>query len=159
SAIYWGRGKNSKDNLFLERTHLPSQNCQKAEIGDLNGDGLVDVVFAFAGGFWEYRNSNAKGAPSRIYWNSTEGFTEENFTDLTTLGATDVAVGDLNLDGRADLVFANGDKGTPSYVYFGGTDGVNEENRLELPTTTPHAVEIADVNGDQRPDIVFANSS
>jgi hypothetical protein len=63
---------------FKERIELPGSNTQKAAIGDLNRDGFTDIVFAFSGGFWEYRDKSKKGSsPSRIYWGSKQGYDQE----------------------------------------------------------------------------------
>ena len=160
SAIYWGVRKADGTYALDSRTHLPSQNCQKAVVADLNADGRDDIVMAFSGGFWEYRDPDQEGAPSRIYWQRQRGFARDDFTDLNTLGATDVAVADLNSDGTSDIVFANGEKGAPSYIYYGDANGTYANgNRAKLPAFQPHAVEIADVNGDGAADIVFANES
>lgn len=141
---------------FKQRITLPSANAQKPAIGDFNKDGYKDIVFAFSGGFWEYRDKEKKDlSPSRIYWGSQNGFDRERFAAIWTSGATDVAVADLNKDGWLDLAFANGE-GDVSFVYFGGTGGFSEAALTKLPTRKPHAVEIADVNNDGWPDIVFA---
>ena len=114
-------------------------------------------MFAFSGGFWEYRDKTKEGySPSRIYWGSKDGFNSDHFTQLWTVGATDVAVGNLNGDVWPDLVFANG-SGEESFIYFGSDQGYDEENRLTLPTNAPHAVELKDIDNNGSLDIIFAN--
>jgi hypothetical protein len=142
---------------FKSRILLPGSNAQKPAIGDFNRDGYPDIVFAFSGGFWEYRDKNKEGySPSRIYWGGAGGFSPANFTNIMTVGATDVAVSDLNGDSWLDLVFSNG--GSPeSFIYYGGKDGFSENHLSRLPAVKPHAVEIGDINNDKLPDIVFAN--
>jgi hypothetical protein len=142
---------------FKKRISLPSSNAQKAAIGDFNKDGYKDIVFAFSGGFWEYRSKEGY-SPSRIYWNSQDGFDRENLSNIMTRGATDVVAADLNQDGWLELVFSNGE-GEDSFVYYGHQDGFSEQQLTKLPTTNPHAVEIGDVNNDDWLDIVFANES
>ncbi len=142
---------------FNKRIELPSSNAQKPAIGDFNRDGYKDIVFAFSGGFWEYRDKNkVGGSPSRIYWGSADGFDEKKFTNLMTKGATDVVVADLNEDNWPDLVFSNGD-GKESFLYYGSKKGFREDNLTTLPTHKPHAVEVGDINNDGLPDIIFAN--
>ncbi|MCA9412523.1 MAG: VCBS repeat-containing protein [Candidatus Omnitrophica bacterium] len=166
SAVYWGAGEKEATAEGVEgwafgpfngRTFLPSQNCQNAAIGDFNKDGWDDIVFALAGGFWEYRDPNAVGAPSKIYWNREGNFDREDFTDVDALGPTDVATADLDGDGWLDLVFSNADKGSASFIYYGGKDGFAESRLAKLPTNKPSSVEISDVNNDGSMDIVFAN--
>jgi hypothetical protein len=166
SAVYWGgldrNDEPGKDTTkfafppFKDRTFLPSQNCQKGAVGDFNKDGWEDIAFAFAGGFWEYRDKNAEGSPSRIYWSSEGAFSPDNYTDITTFGPTDVATADLDNDGWLDLVFSNAEEGKDSFVYYGGEGGFSEDRRTKLPSVAPHAVEVADVNNDNTLDIVLA---
>ena len=166
SAVYWGGLINPNNRIgreeweaypFVGKTNLPAQNTQGVAIGDFNNDGLPDIVFAFSGGFWEYRGT-AGESPSRIYWNVGGDFDQEKFTELGTKGATDVDVADLNGDNQLDLAFSNGD-GDMSYIYVGGEEGFSEGRRIELPTVAAHAVRIADVNNDDTMDVLFANES
>jgi hypothetical protein len=164
SYIYYG-GSNNHDlnefpfHPFNGRVALPGSNAQKAAIGDFNKDGFKDVVFAFSGGFWEYRNSDKEGSsPSRIYWGSRDGFDPKNHTNLATMGATDVVTKDLNSDDWLDIIFANGD-GMKSYLYFGSADGYTDKNLQTVPTIKAHAVETGDINNDGSLDLVFANQS
>ena len=170
SAIYYGGASGDAPAAgaepwdmqpFNSRILLPTKAAQNAAVGDLNGDGYPDIVFAQSGGYWEYRHADEFQSPSRIYWGSPDGFSPENFTDLLANGASDVAVADLNADKHLDIVFANrGGKNNDdvdSYIYFGAQDGFDAKRRIGLPTHQVSAVEIADVNNDGAPDLVFAN--
>lgn len=160
-----GLGPGAEVAPFIRKTSLPTRAAQAAAVGDLNGDGHADVVFAMSAGFWEYRAGGARGtayqSPSRIYWGSPAGFDRARFTDLEAFGASDAAIADLNQDGLPDLVLANRERqGTfdlPSFIYWGGKNGFSAATRTELPTNQVNDVEVADVNRDGYPEIVFAN--
>ena len=162
-VYYGGLGKNEAvpENTwgffpFKKRIKLPGSNAQKPAVADLNRDGYKDIVFAFSGGFWEYRSGDRGLSASRIYWGGEDDFNPDRFSNIRTRGATDVAVADLNEDEWPDLVFANGE-GKDSFIYYGSKNGFSEENRIELPTVQPHAVEVGDINNDGDMDIVFAS--
>ena len=147
---------------FSQKITLPSRAAQHAASADLNKDGYKDIVFAFSAGFWEYRAaSGGYQSPSRIYWGSKEGFKGQKMTDLPTVGASAVAIGDLDNDSWPDLVFAN--NGTPgnldvnSYVYWGSSEGFDPIRITKLPTHEANWVCLEDVDGDQQLDIIFAN--
>jgi hypothetical protein len=153
---------------FERRIELPTQSAQNAAVGDLNRDGHLDIVFAFSVGFSEYRNQDQEyTSPSRIYWGSADGFSSDNHSDLPAMGASDVAIADLNDDGWLEVLFANASRESEfafkaetdidSYVYWGGPNGFSSDRRTELPTHKAASVETGDVDGDKVPDIVFVN--
>ena len=142
---------------FKKKISLKSSDAQKAAVGDFNKDGYKDIVIAFSAGFWEYKDKSKKGtSPSRIYWGSKDDFNNDNFSNIATAGATDVAVVDINKDNWLDLVFSNSE-GNTSYLYLGGPKGFSEDNLIELPTLNAQAVEVGDVNNDGFTDLIFAN--
>lgn len=69
-----------------------------------------------------------------------------------------LATGDLNGDGRADIVAANTGSANVS-VLLGQSDGTLAAATQHAVGTTPTSVAIGDLDGDGRADIVAANSS
>ena len=72
-------------------------------------------------------------------------------------------MGDLNQDGRQDVVFANQDSArvgrTPgSYIYWGSTDFYGDRHRSTVPTVGAVGCRIADLDGDGHPDLIFATA-
>jgi hypothetical protein len=70
---------------------------------------------------------------------------------------SDIAVGDLNGDGRPDVATADGDKDTVA-VRFGNGDGTLQPPVTYATGEYPYGVRSADFNGDGRPDLVTANA-
>ncbi|MCK5251938.1 MAG: hypothetical protein KAQ96_03275, partial [Thermoplasmata archaeon] len=84
-------------------------------------------------------NSLSYAIDSFIYLNAgSRAFSSSPDVRLPTMGATGVAVADLDDTGWKDLVFACGYNGTSystdSYVYLGGSDGWPSSPDIELPT-------------------------
>ena len=67
-----------------------------------------------------------------------------------------VAVGDVNDDGKIDLVVANGGDNTVR-VLLGNGDGTFQNQRTVAAGIYPASAEVADVNGDGKPDLVVVN--
>ena len=118
-------------------------------IGDLNGDGRLDVVTAnFSGGAVSVLLGNASGTLNAAV-----------LVAITT-GSQPyaVAIGDLNGDGKPDLAVANYGSNSVS-VLLGKGDGTFAEAPSPLAVgANPVSVAIGDVNGDGKPDLVTANT-
>ena len=67
-----------------------------------------------------------------------------------------MAVGDVNGDGKPDLVVANYGDNSVS-VLLGNGDGTFLPRPAYATGSSPFAVAVADVNGDGKPDLVVAN--
>ena len=67
-----------------------------------------------------------------------------------------VAVGDLNKDGRNDVVTANGLSNSISVLLAGGSSYLPAIN-VPVGATRPFSVAIADLNNDTKPDVITAN--
>ena len=160
ARIFWSRpgGYDAAHSLFL-----PGEGCAAVALGDLNRDGRPDLVLANSqrlkgreGGIYDIVDTVQ--LDSFIYWNSAEGFDPVHRTGLPTVGASDVAIGDLDGDGRPDVVFANGE-GDASFVYWSSPEGFLPRRRLALPTSNARAVTATDLDHDGHLDLVFANSN
>ncbi|MCS7054931.1 MAG: FG-GAP-like repeat-containing protein, partial [Thermoflexales bacterium] len=146
SRIYWGQAGGTYGITYSASasTDLPTKGAAGIGVADLNGDRRPELVFANLAG------------NSRIYWGQSGGiygttYSVSAITDLPTSGSYGVAVGDLNVDSRPDVVFV-------SRVYWGqvgGTYGVAYSSALStsLPSGTSHKVSVADVNNDGNLDI------
>lgn len=125
-------------------------------IGDLNGDGLPDLAVV-----------NHGDSTVSVLLNGTfPGNAVPAFTGHRDFG-TDaspyaVAIGDLNGDGKADLVVTSGAAASVSVLentMAPGTLTAAFAGKQDFTTgQKPSAVAIGDVNGDGAPDLVVANA-
>jgi subtilisin family serine protease len=77
-------------------------------------------------------------------------------TGTGQFGGYSVAVGDVNGDGKPDLVVANLSSGTVS-VLLGNGDGTFQAPRVYAAGIDPSGVALADLRGTGRPDIIVSN--
>ena len=148
SYIYWASDSGFHPH---KRSALPTSEAAGVEVGDINRDGSPDLVFAQRG------DRRTEDGGSLIYWGNSQGFSRDRRQTLPTWEATGIAIGDLDSDGRTDLVFANksdGNRQVPSLLYWGAPKGrYSREARLELGSGGADAYAAADVNRDGFPDL------
>jgi hypothetical protein len=131
----------------------------KVAIGDLDGDGKSDMAVT------NY-NSNKVFVLRNI--SSSGSITPASFAakvDLTTGNSpSSVAIGDLDGDGKPDLVIANNFSNTVSVFRNISSSGsitpASFAARVDFTTgTRPLSVAIGDLDGDGKPDLAVTNMS
>lgn len=148
SWIYYG----TSDGFNVEnRIDLESPYGTSAATGDFNDDGWLDVAIACQ--WWpEDAKEETVTKNGFIYWNSAEGFSNENRTSLSFAGKgpEDLASADLDKDGIDDLV-ASADGAIWLMLSSKGEFAKEMEPvRIEVPA---QALALGDVNGDGNIDI------
>lgn len=150
SIILWGDTNRQFDGY----TELATSGCADQLLKDLDGDGLLDVVFA------NYRDDDGYEPPSSVYWNDDNRFSTADLETLSTTAAWSVQGEDVDGDGDVDLVFgARADLtndiwelDTLIFLNEGGSFG----DPIALPTPgSPHPA-VADLDGDGTMEIVVA---
>jgi hypothetical protein len=138
------------NGTFAPGVNVPAEaDPIRMAIGDLNGDGKVDLAVA-----------NLSNYTSLNVVNVLLGVGDGTFApkvDYTTgAGTVSVAIGDLNGDGRPDLVTTNNTWDTVS-VLLGASNGTFAPQVTYLAGASPASVAIRDFNGDGRLDVVVVN--
>ncbi|MFT5324046.1 MAG: hypothetical protein ACI8P0_001906, partial [Planctomycetaceae bacterium] len=158
-----GLTRNGGIGLFLNRGDLLFQPVASGspslgrlttgfEIGDLNGDGVLDVTAVSA--------SSGTDVGSRPSVFLSQGDNSFSLPTRTNVFAEVIKLEDLNLDGRLDLLSVDGQQSDAALTtQFGLGDGSFEFGQQLTTGSRPTAVETSDVNRDGFPDVVVLNQS
>ena len=121
-----------------------SENSRAVVAGDINGDALVDLVFA-------------NGSPSFVYKNQGSVGSYSAQPGLGNADSRGVVLVDLFGDALPELVFANGNGDAEIYRNTAGTFTLETDALKNIGPTT--SVAAADLNNDGRADLVFGHSA
>ena len=147
-----------QDDLQKVNKLLPIEYSGWVEAVDLQGDGRLDLVVS------SYQNGRTYECKSAVFWNGEDGLTAENATFLPTAGAVGATAGDLDGDGKAEIIFNNTmggpsqwDPDFPMYIYLGNEAcEYDPSRRLELPTGGgTNTYVMADLDQDGYVDLAF----
>jgi hypothetical protein len=120
-------------------------------VADVNGDGKPDLVVA---NICASSTDCSKGTVAVLLGNGDGTFQTAVTYGSGGQGASSVAVGDLNGDGKPDLAVANG--GSPQVgVLLGNGDGTFQP--VQTYPSGGFDIAIADVNGDGKLDLLTVN--
>jgi hypothetical protein len=139
--------------LYLSPVTYSSGGNNNADValGDVNGDGRLDVVAANVAGSVQVLLGNGDGTlqPGQIY-------------TLAGVSASSVALADLDGDGRLDIVVSEKNSGCYSEdvvgVFMGNGDGTFQpEQTYKSGGLCAGRLAVADINGDGKPDVLVIN--
>ncbi len=157
-----GDGTISATSLAPRVDLIGGNGPARLAIGDLDRDGKTDLVVAniYDGSIWLYRNVSTNGSLVAASFGQP--------VKLNIGGGTDsvwgLALGDLDGDGRLDVVVANRNYHNLSiYQNLSSMGALNTNSfaaRIDIPVNgVPRAVAVRDLNGDGKPDVVVAEET
>jgi len=123
-------------------------------VGDINGDGKLDIVVANRCG----SNSNCSSGNVGVLLGNGDGTFQPAMAFNSGVNTTRVFVSDLNGDGRADLIVLDG---STFDVLLGSGDGTfrGVSSYGSGRTDAPDGLAVGDLNGDGKPDVVISDYS
>ncbi len=132
-------------------------NPRSVSIGDLDGDSKPDLAVAniTSNNVSVFRNTSTRG--------SIDAGSFAAKVDFTTGDAVSVTIGDLDGDGKSDLVVANYISNSISLLRNTANSGSIGPSsfaaKVDFETgTLPYLVSLSDFDGDGKPDLAVANS-
>jgi hypothetical protein len=154
-TIWWGDAEGYSENrtqlIDLER----EDELMYAKAADLNKDGWLDLFLPRRG------LPSGELGTSFIYYGSTNGFSNDNRTEVDSYVAYDNSIADFDGDGWLDLFICSyggefsGNK--PSLLHWGGPNGFGDRPVTEIETYGASGSEVLDYDGDGYLDLLIAN--
>ncbi|HLQ38765.1 MAG TPA: FG-GAP-like repeat-containing protein, partial [Planctomycetota bacterium] len=155
SRLYLNNGTGTFTDVTASRMPAGSYDTTSLALGDVDGDGDLDLV---VGNYW--------GTQSLLYINNGTG----TFTDATasrmpagSYSTTSLALGDVDGDGDLDLVVGNqGNPGGQSLLYLNNGTGTFTDataSRMPVGSYITNSLVLGDMDGDGDLDLVVGNSS
>jgi hypothetical protein len=132
---------------------LECVQARSVAAGDLRGPGSIDLVVAG-------REPDGHAERSWIYWACAGGYDDDHRTPLPSHAACDVAVGDLDDDGRAEILLCRQKTATSytteSLIHRVGPEGALGAS-LRLESHDARRVFAARPDASARPQVAFVN--
>ena len=173
------------DGFLIEEAKESDEACHAAPAGDVNGDGLDDLIVGAVAADNNLRNASGTAyvifgkpdtEPVRLkdfddLRQGSAGFRIDGARELDVVGGASAPIGDMNGDGLDDLIIGSPFAGS-CYVVFGKKDSLPVDLltfnlliqgprgwRIDTPSVS-HNSQLSvdgagDVNGDGIPDVVI----
>jgi hypothetical protein len=118
-------------------------------VADVDGDGCADIVPA------GWRSGKDAPSPNRVWLNDGRGYFHDSGQDLSQGDdhVHGVTLGDVNGDGRPDMVLAMTGTGRAGKVYLNEGKGRFRDSGQTIGHAWTHAAVLGDFDGDGAPDL------
>ena len=115
-----------------------------AALGDLDGDGKLDLIIVNGGYIMTYRNTSVPGTISFV----------PGVTLTTANGASGISISDVDGDGKADIV-------VPGAVFRNTSEpgNISFATRFDFTSASGRNILVTDIDGDHKPDLVIPDGS
>ncbi|TVZ41130.1 VCBS repeat protein [Alteromonadaceae bacterium 2753L.S.0a.02] len=149
SRIWWNDGLgNYRENLKFSE----SSNASSAALGDINGDGLLDVIMA------NHPYSDNAGGDDLIWINKGNRVFEKSDQVLgEPVAARRVKIIDANNDNHLDAIVLNGN--AKNRLWINNGKGILSKLYADLGQGENIDFALGDINSDANPDIVIAKGA
>jgi hypothetical protein len=149
-SILMNNGNGTFANQITYSGGAGSSNLVYIAIGDLNGDGKADIATTNSGNLVSLFFNNGNGTfPVFGLFDSPPRLNTGN-------SPKDIAIGDLNGDGRGDIVVANTSDNNLG-IFLNTGNGIFTTMATAGTGSTPSSVAIGDLSGDSIADLVAIN--
>ena len=155
SLIYRG----TTEGVDPEPVRLLSHDARRGFIARPGPDDRPRVILTA-----NFGDSASDNLESYIYFGDSDGYRPDNRQVIPGWGAYSALAADLNDDGYADLVVANGAEFSPenspgSFIFYGTRKGIPAVPDHNLPSDRAASVLCADLNRDGYLDLVFSGAA
>lgn len=136
---------------FATKSDLTTGNYAAGiAVGDLNNDNKQDIVVC--------DRNNGTGTTVSVIIGNGDGTFVARVPYTTAVDPWSVALGDVNNDGRLDIVTGNYTTGNIS-VLLGNGDGTFQNKTDYATSANPRKIILTDVNNDKKLDVVLTSTS
>ena len=148
--------KNNGNGTFAPAIdYTPARNFGDMKLRDINGDGLVDMLFAPDGNYPPFHFGTALNLG-----NGT--FAPTVVTNVFSCGEGTIDAADLDGDGDLDIVLTEEESCpfAPVHIFIFRNDGNQNFTRMTdiVASSLPHGLALADVTGDGKIDVITAQA-
>lgn len=132
--------------------YATGSGCSSVAIGDIDGDGKTDLVSAnnYSKNISVLRNTSTSGSISFA--------TKVDFTVASSSQTLGIQIGNIDGDGKLDVVVTGSLNGVASVFLNTSTVGVvNFATKVDFSLSNPSSVSLGDIDGDGRLDIATSD--